>query len=161
MFVLYVSVLHTFFHSAVFHSSLHFSDSLPLLFFSLKVADRFLRVRGSKQKVQIPRRGQNLSAETLKVPPLGDDFRRADAANAADGEWQEALCENLGLWDTSGLALGEHFSLTVPGSDCHGETRGRFANPLSCAAETESVSEAEQYVIRYKSIDCPAVERRH
>lgn len=78
----------------------------------LKAADRFLRVAGVRQNLQVPRGGQTFSAEALENPPFCDDPGGADTAAAADGERQETLCEDLGVRDGAGLAVGERFSLT-------------------------------------------------
>lgn len=105
--------------------------------------------------MQIPRRGQNLSTEPLQVPSLCANFGRANTANAADGERQKTLRENLGLRDTAGLALDEHFSLKAVGETTamvrHGEDAKRGA-PFLHRRNAQCVSDAEPHLIRSKSV---------
>lgn len=88
------------------------AEFLRVLSFFLKAADGFLRVWGRRQNLQVPRGRQTISAEPLQDHPISDDLGGADTAITADGERQETVRENLGVWDTAGLAVGEHFSLT-------------------------------------------------
>lgn len=61
--------------------------------------------------------------------------------------------ENLGLRDTAGLALGEHFSLKTAGvGDCNSEEEVKKGAPLLYRRNAQSVSDAEQYLIRSKSV---------
>ena len=85
----------------------------PLFFFFfLKAAHRFLRVGGSRQNPQVPRWRQTVSAKPLENPPVSHDLGRTDTAVTADRDRQETVCEDLGLWDAAGLAVGERVSLT-------------------------------------------------
>lgn len=99
--------------SNVFLSSSWFHE-IFFLFFS-KATDQFLRVAGFRQIMQVPRWGQTFSAESLKNPALLGHPWGTDTANAADRKGQEAVRENLGVWDAAGLAVGKHFSLTNRG----------------------------------------------
>ncbi|KAF0027416.1 hypothetical protein F2P81_020157 [Scophthalmus maximus] len=89
-----------------------------------------------------------------EIPPEPVFFRRwlherfeikdrgADTAIIADGEWQEAVSEDLGVRDAAGLALGECVSLTNGGSGRRGDTHKRHGEtvPFSCITNNTSRS---------------------
>lgn len=85
--------------------------------------------------MQVPRRGQTFSAESLENPALGGDLGRTDTADAADRKRQETVHENLGVRDASGLAVGERFSLTNRGQTATmRRTKDLEMVPFSCIA---------------------------
>lgn len=77
-----------------------------------KAADWVLRVTGCRQNMQVPRRGQTFPTESLKNSPVTDDPGSTYNAFTADWKWQKTVCENLGLRDTSWMAVGQCLSIT-------------------------------------------------
>lgn len=104
-----------------------------------KAADGFLRVAGSRQNLPVPWAGQTFSADALKNPPLRDDPGGADTATTADGERQENIRENLGVWDAAGLAVGKLFPLTSGAKGCHDETHKRLGGAVFPSSQHHEV----------------------
>ena len=97
--------------------------------------------------MQFPRRGQTFSTEPLKNPPVSDDPGGTDTAITADRQRQETVCENLGVRDTSWLAVGEFFPLTTRAEAAYDETHKRHGEmlPFFLHRNTRCVPDAEQY----------------
>lgn len=81
-----------------------------------KAADTFLRVRGRQQIMQVLRGRQSFRAEPLQNPAVGGCLGGNRAAAAFDGGRKAGVREDLGVWDTPGLAVGERVPLTSGGS---------------------------------------------
>lgn len=109
VFRCFVSLCCVFFSSCAFAKS---AESLRELSVFSKAADRFLRVGRCRQTMHLPRGGQTFSTEPLKNPPVSGDLGGADTAITADRERQETVFENLGIRDTSRVAVGEFLPLT-------------------------------------------------
>lgn len=62
--------------------------------------------------MQVPRGRQTFSTEPHKNPPISTDLGGADTAITADWDRQETVCENVGVRDSSRMAVGECFSIT-------------------------------------------------
>lgn len=65
--------------------------------------------------MQVLRGRQSFRSEPLENPPVSGCLGGTRTAVAFDREWKEGVREDLGVWDTPGLAVGECVPLTSGG----------------------------------------------